>query len=253
VTNSRTEAKYTATAESDCVCGKLTLEDCRTVFDTTTLGDHIFVGGNAALEQKRSEMRELMHKNIKLDDLDNDRIIGTGQFGTVWLVRADPNGGQDKSKMVEFAMKWCQFKEDPVRRDGALEAIKREMTVIHQLNHPFIIDLVDKYETEDQILMLTEAVKGGELWSRIDQEDESGNWSSGIPEQDSKFYALVVADTLAYMHHQKFIFRDLKPENVLIGAVGYPTLCDFGFAKYCPDKTTTFCGTVRSMHVYTLL
>lgn len=235
-------ATYTATAISDCVCGILTLEDCRNTFDTNTLGDRIFSGGNSALEQKRAAMRELMKANVKLEDLDKDRIIGEGQFGTVWLVRADPHQTNDKSKMLEFAMK-VQFKDDPVRRDGAIEAIKREMTVIHQLNHPFIIDLVDKYETEDQLMMLTEPVKGGELWSRIHREGEDGNWTSGMPESDAKFYALVVADTVAYMHRQKIIFRDLKPENVLIDAEGYPTLCDFGFAKYCPDKTYTFCGT----------
>jgi protein kinase A len=184
----------------------------------------------------------LIQSTIKLEDLDKEKIIGEGQFGTVWLVRADPHKTKDKQKMLEFAMK-VQYKEDPVRKDGAIEAIKREMTVIHQLNHPFIIDLVDKYETDDQLMMLTEAVKGGELWSRIHREDDDGNWESGMPEADAKFYALVIADTVAYMHRQKIIFRDLKPENVLIDAEGYPTLCDFGFAKYCPDKTYTFCGT----------
>jgi hypothetical protein len=233
---------YTATATSHCVCGILTLEDCRNIFDTRSLGDRIFSGGNSELEQKRAALRELMMSNVKLEDLDKDRIIGEGQFGTVWLVRADPHKTNDKNKMFEFAMK-VQFKDDPVRRDGAIEAIKREMTVIHQLNHPFIIDLVDKYETEDQLMMLTEPVKGGELWSRIHKEDDEGNWTSGMPESDAKFYALVVADTVAYMHRQKIIFRDLKPENVLIDAEGYPTLCDFGFAKYCPDSTFTFCGT----------
>ncbi len=235
-------ATCTATTLGDCVCGILTLEDCRTIFDTKTLGDRIFSGGNSALEQKRAAIRDLVQSKIKLEDLEKDRIIGEGQFGTVWLVRADPNKTNEKQNMLEFAMK-IQNKEDPVRKDGAIEAIKREMTVIHQLNHPFIIDLVDKYETEDQLMMLTEAVKGGELWSRIHREDTRGNWESGMPEADAKFYALVIADTVAYMHRQKIIFRDLKPENVLIDAEGYPTLCDFGFAKYCPDKTFTFCGT----------
>lgn len=241
--DSKIVSKYTAKVLEDCVCGVLTLEDCRTTFDTSALGDRIFSEGNSELENKRSSMRKIMQSKVKYEDLIKDRIIGEGQFGTVWLVRADPHKTNDESKMFEFALK-CQFKEDPVRRDGAVEAIKREMTVIQQLNHPFIIDLVDKYETEDQLMMLTEPVKGGELWSRIHREDEDGNWTSGLPEKDSKFYALVIADVVSFMHRQHIIFRDLKPENVLIDEEGYPTLCDFGFAKYCPDdKSYTFCGT----------
>jgi CRP-like cAMP-binding protein len=234
---------YTAKVMEDCVCGVLTLEDCRTTFDTSVLGDRIFSEGNAALETKRAEMRKAMQSNIKYEDLEKDHIIGEGQFGTVWLVRADPHKTQDKSKMLEFALK-IQFKEDPVRRSGAIEAIKREMTVIRQLNHPFIIDLVDTYETDDQLMMLTESVKGGELWSRIHRENEAGEWTSGMPESHAKFYALIIADVVSFMHRQRVIYRDLKPENVLIDDEGYPTLCDFGFAKYCPDDTTfTFCGT----------
>jgi Protein kinase domain/Cyclic nucleotide-binding domain len=241
--DSRICSTYTAKVFKDCVCGVLTLEDCRTTFDTSVLGDRIFSEGNSTLEKKRAAMRDLMKSQIKYEDLDKDRIIGEGQFGTVWLVRADPHKTNDKAKMLEFALK-VQFKEDPVRRQGAIEAIKREMTVLRQLKHPFIIDLVDSYETSDQLMMLTEPVKGGELWSRIHREDEDGNWTSGLPENNAQFYALVIADTLAFMHRQHIVFRDLKPENVLIDEEGYPTLCDFGFAKYCPDdKTFTFCGT----------
>jgi len=234
---------FTAKVLEDCVCGVLTLEDCRTAFDTSVLGDRTFSEGNEALENERAAIRKIMQSNVKYEDLDKDRIVGEGQFGTVWLVRADPHKTKDKSKMLEFALK-VQFKEDPVRRGGAIEAIKREMTVIRQLNHPFIIDLVDTYETEDKLMMLTEPVNGGELWSRIHREDESGEWTSGMPEDKAKFYALVVADVISYMHRQHIIFRDLKPENVLIDLDGYPKLCDFGFAKYVPDDTTfTFCGT----------
>jgi CRP-like cAMP-binding protein len=234
---------YTAKVLEDCVCGVLTLDDCRTTFDTSALGDRIFSEGNFTLEKKRAAMRQLIQANIKYEDLEKDRIIGTGQFGTVWLVRADPHKTKKKSMMLEFALK-VQFKEDPVRRQGALDAIKREMTVLRQLNHPFIIDLVDTYETGDQLMMLTEPVKGGELWSRIHREDQDGNWTSGMPEKNAKFYALVIADVVSFMHRQHIIFRDLKPENVLIDEEGYPALCDFGFAKYCPsDETATFCGT----------
>lgn len=68
-------------------------------------------------------------------------------------------------------------------------------------------------------------------------------WISGVPEDHARFYSLVIADTVAYMHHKHVIFRDLKPENILIDKDGYPNIIDFGFAKVVHHKTFTFCGT----------
>jgi len=150
--------------------------------------------------------------------------------------------GVDAEK-TKFALK-VQDKEDGVRTD-AVSAIKREITVIQQMNHPNVIDLVNTYEDDLHIYMLTSLVRGGELWNVIHREDEDGEWHSGMDENQAKFYALNVADTLAYMHRQNFIFRDLKPENILIDTEGYPTIVDFGFAKHVTEDelTYTFCGT----------
>lgn len=48
-----------------------------------------------------------------------------------------------------------------------------------------------------------------------------------------------------YIHSKNIIYRDLKPENLLIDKSGYLKLCDFGFAKYCDtgSRTYTLCGT----------
>ena len=81
-------------------------------------------------------------------------------------------------------------------------------------------------------------VYGGELFDVLHYQDENGKWSSGIPEDHAKFYAMIIADTLEYMHRKSLVYRDLKPENVLIDREGYPVICDFGFGKYadcCPQ------------------
>lgn len=231
---------YVATAGPDgAILGLLTLADCRSVFDTTTLGDGIYGSSLSHLTDKRASIRlSISARSVGLENLKRESILGEGQFGEVWLVKTEVFEDEEH----EFALK-IQAKDDPVRRDGAIDAIKREMNVIRQLNHPFIIDLVETYESDQSIFMLMELVRGGELWSVIHQEDDDGNWTSGLSESHAKFYGLVLADTLAYMHRQKFVFRDLKPENVLIDSDGYPILVDFGFAKLVTDKTFTFCGT----------
>ena len=231
------EAHYTAVISTDgCNLGVLSLEDCRTIFDTTTMN---FGGVSSDLLNRRATIRKNFRTSLNLEDLKRDSILGEGQFGEVWRVTAkvDP-----ESSPQEFALK-IQSTNDPIREDSALQAIHREMCILKKLNHPFIVGLVATYECSDYIYMLMEIVRGGELWSVIHQEDENGDWNSGISESDTRFYSFLVADALAYMHRQKIVFRDLKPENVLIDHQGYPILVDFGFAKVIEGNTYTFCGT----------
>ena len=49
--------------------------------------------------------------------------------------------------------------------------------------------------------------------------------------------------TLQYLHNQQIAYRDLKPENLLIGSDGHLRLTDFGFAKVIKDRSYTLCGT----------
>ena len=236
--------EYTATVYSEeCVVGVLKLADCRNVFDTTRKvgGETIFNQCQSFLD-KRATIRESIKNNLPLEALNRERVLGEGQFAEVWLVSTEVDLGPDASELNnKFAMK-VQLKDDPNRQD-CLETIQREISVLSKMDHPFIIELFHTYEDPENISMLTKAVFGGELWSVIHQEDEEGNWNSGLTEEHAQFYALNIADTLAYMHRKTIVFRDLKPENVLVDKDGYPIIVDFGFAKYCPDKTFTFCGT----------
>lgn len=72
-------------------------------------------------------------------------------------------------------------------------------------------------------------------------------WS--ISEDEARFYVAVVSLALGYIHSKDVIYRDLKPENLVLMADGYPSLVDFGFAKYMAGESRTFtvCGTMPYM------
>ena len=64
-----------------------------------------------------------------------------------------------------------------------------------------------------------------------------------FPNPVAKFYAAEVTLALEYLHSRNIIYRDLKPENLLLDRHGHLKITDFGFAKRVPDKTWTLCGT----------
>ena len=163
---------------------------------------------------------------FKLSDLKEVCTLGTGTFGRVKLVTHATRGGayalkiQSKAQIVEYKLQ---------------QNIVNEKRIMDAMSHPFILRLHQTFKTRDQLFML-ELVQGGELFSLLQSR------GSELLIDEQKFYVACVVSAFKYMHSMNILYRDLKPENLLIDSK-YIKVVDFGFAKVAEHPTYTLCGT----------
>ncbi|GAX20770.1 calcium/calmodulin-dependent protein kinase I [Fistulifera solaris] len=157
--------------------------------------------------------------------------LGSGAFSTV-------KEGFHKETKEAYAVK-IVTKSKLTYEDEA--ALKDEISVLKELNHPNIIRLYDVFEEKDYYFLVTEKMMGGELFDRIVQK-------SYYNEKEARDTALVLFQAISFCHQKKIAHRDLKPENLLLTSTDSDSnikIADFGFAKKCPkpNSLTTQCGT----------
>ena len=111
-----------------------------------------------------------------------------------------------------------------------------EKRIMAETDHPFCIRLIAAYKDRTHLYMVLEICQGGELFSLLQKERK-------LDEPASAFYGASVMLAFEYLHNRSIIYRDLKPENLLLDGKGYLKVVDFGFAKLIKDRTWTLCGT----------
>ncbi|WVQ80841.1 hypothetical protein IAT38_002948 [Cryptococcus sp. DSM 104549] len=162
-----------------------------------------------------------------LADFHIERTLGTGSFGRVHLVRSRHNGRFYAVKVLN---------KEKVIKMKQVEHTNSEREMLVRVRHPFLVNLWGTFQDVNNLYMVMDFVAGGELFSLLRK-------SQRFPNSVAKFYAAEVALALDYLHSLDIIYRDLKPENLLLGADGHVKVTDFGFAKHVPDITWTLCGT----------
>ncbi|XP_022914386.1 cGMP-dependent protein kinase, isozyme 1-like isoform X2 [Onthophagus taurus] len=190
-------------------------------------------------EQDKTPKREMPstsaggeYSDIKLADLTMIATLGVGGFGRVELVQ------HKKQKDLTFALKYLK-KADMVEQ-SQVEHVYNERNIQIKCNSIFIVRLYNTFKDQKYLYFLMESCLGGDLWAYLQKRK-----NKCVSDQDARFFAGCVLEAFAYLHERKYIYRDLKPENLLIDAQGYIKLTDFGFAKHLGDqlKTFTFAGT----------
>ncbi|KAF8123784.1 cyclic AMP-dependent protein kinase catalytic subunit [Boletus edulis] len=168
---------------------------------------------------------------LKLTDFEVRGTLGTGTFARVLLVRL--KSATPGSQNI-FAMK--VLRKVKIVRLRQVEHVNAERYILSRVRHPFVVDLFATFQDSLNIYMLMSYVPGGELFTHLRRAQK-------FTPDVTRFYLANITLALKYLHSFNIIYRDLKPENLLLDSRGYLRLTDFGFAKIVDDRTWTLCGT----------
>ena len=157
-------------------------------------------------------------ENISLKDFLIVAEIGKGAYGAVYLV---------KKNELYFAMK--AISKTIFKNEINEGLILTEKKILQNFNldssFPFIPRLKYSFQDENNVYLITEFYQGGELYFHL---KKVGHFN----ETATKFYLAQIVLIIEYLHNNKIIYGDLKPENLMLGTDGYLNLCDYGLSKY---------------------
>ncbi|TPX73530.1 hypothetical protein CcCBS67573_g05208 [Chytriomyces confervae] len=169
-------------------------------------------------------------KPFKISDFKLIKTVGTGSFGRVHLALHTRTNTYVALKVLR--------KLDVIKLKQ-VEHTLDEKRILEALCNgcPFLVHLYGSFMDCEYLYLVLEYIQGGELFTYLRNVDKLDN-------ESAKFYAAEVVLAFEYLHSANVVYRDLKPENLLIDSRGHIRVTDFGFAKHLEeDETHTLCGT----------
>ena len=174
-----------------------------------------------------------------IDDFDVQEVIGVGSYGKVFY--ALHQGTPYALKVISRA----KIRANPsFSRHHAME-----LAILRTLGCPFAAQCHGIIHLDEHVVIVEEFVPGGELYYHIQKH-------RNITEDQARFYAAELVVALEFLKEAGVLFRDLKPENLMLDAQGHLKLIDFGLSTLVPPTTDdplyvrevfarTFCGTAE--------
>ncbi|CBK23984.2 uncharacterized protein [Blastocystis hominis] len=158
-----------------------------------------------------------------------EKTLGTGSFGKVKLAVHIPTN-------IEVAIKILS--KEKIKQLEMSEKVKREIQILRSFKHPHIVRLYEVIDTPSDLFLVTEYVRGGELFDYIVRHGR-------LPENEARRFFQQIISGIEYCHNNGVVHRDLKPENILLDEYNNIKIADFGLANFLVDGCflDTSCGS----------
>lgn len=130
------------------------------------------------------------------------------------------------------------LQKDKIRQNKLTRYAKTERNVMSVINHPFIVKLDYAFQTQTELFLILQFCPGGDLSEYLQIEKR-------FHEFKSRIYICEIILAIEELHRNDIIYRDLKPDNVVLDDKGHALLTDFGLSKegVDQDNTKSFCGS----------
>eukprot|EP00188_Purpureofilum_apyrenoidigerum_P000186 Plantae.Rhodophyta-Purpureofilum_apyrenoidigerum.ctg10717.p1 GENE.Plantae.Rhodophyta-Purpureofilum_apyrenoidigerum.ctg10717~~Plantae.Rhodophyta-Purpureofilum_apyrenoidigerum.ctg10717.p1 ORF type:complete len:526 (-),score=107.24 Plantae.Rhodophyta-Purpureofilum_apyrenoidigerum.ctg10717:1135-2682(-) len=175
---------------------------------------------------------------VGLSDFEVIKPIGKGGMGAVFLVRHKETGERLAMKVLK---RYTIEDSGKSMRRALDERLVLEMAA----GHPFIVELKYAFQTEKNLYMVTEFCAGGDLHDYLQAHQFH------IKEDVAKHFFTEVVLAIEFIHDLGAVYRDVKPENVLVDISGHVKLADLGLTKLLEagrmGRSHSFCGTKNFM------
>ena len=152
---------------------------------------------------------------VTKNDFSFNFAIGRGGFGKVWVV-------EFHSDHREYAMK--EMLKTRIVTKQSVNSVLNEQKLLSVLRHPFIVNMKFAFQDRENLYLVMDLMKGGDLRYHINQHER-------FSEYQTKFFVACIVSGLEYLHVNSILHRDIKPENLVLDSRGYIRITDFGIAR----------------------
>ena len=171
------------------------------------------------------------HQTISKSDFEFLKPIGRGALGSVWQA-------VHKKSRTDIAIK--VFVKEEIPSKDSLSSILKERSILSVINSSFIVNMRFAFQDRKKLYLGLDLKMGGDLRFHLNKKK--------FNEQEIKFIFVCILKGLDYLHSQRIIHKDVKPENVVLDSRGYAYLTDFGTScLYKQENSAETAGTCGYM------